>query len=226
MLTLQGVDIDVGKDLVYIRRTSTEPMAVWVGPNSPFKSVEQLVDEAKRRPVTISVSRLPHPASIGMLALAEATGAKFNLVPFGGGNPTAMAAITGEVDASALPLANPITLGDQARILGIFANENIVPDATGNAPTINAVFGTKLPELSSSRAWTVHAAAIEQYPERVEILKQTMDQTMADPAYTEAVAKTGVPPEFVTPGDQETAMREAAETRELAERYRDLLTGK
>jgi tripartite-type tricarboxylate transporter receptor subunit TctC len=225
MLTLQDVGIDVGDDIVYIRRTSTEPMAVWVGAESPFESIEQLVDEGKRRPVTISVSRLPHPASIGMLALAEATGAQFNLIPFGGGNPTAMAAMTGEVDASALPLANPITFADQARVLGIFADENIVPDATGNAPTVNQVFGTDLPELASSRAWAVHAAALEQFPDRVEILKQTMDETMADPAYVEAVAATGVPPEFVTPGDQEAAMREAADTRELAERYRDLLTG-
>lgn len=226
MLTLQNVGIDIGKDLVYIRRTSTEPMAVWVGPDSPFESLEQLVEEGKKRPVSISVSRLPHPASIGMLALGEATGAQFNLIPFGGGNPTAMAAITGEVDASALPLANPIALGDQARVLGIFANENTVPEVTGNAPTVNGALGTELPELFSSRAWAVHAAAMEQYPERVEMLKSTIDQTMADPAYVAAVEAAGVPRAFITPGDQETAMAEAAATRELAERYRDLLTGK
>jgi tripartite-type tricarboxylate transporter receptor subunit TctC len=225
MLTLQDVGIEIGPDITYIRRTSTEPMSIWVGPNAPFENLEALVEEAKKRPVNISVSRLPHPASIGMLALGEATGAQFNLIPFGGGNPTAMAAITGEVDASALPLANPIALGDQARVIGIFASENIVPEETGNAPTVNEVFGTELPDLASSRAWGVHTAALEQYAERVEILKSTMDQTMADPAYKEAVIAAGVPTAFVTPGDQEAAMQEAAETRELALRYRDLLTG-
>ena len=38
--------------------------------------------------VNVAVSRLPHPASIGMLALGKAIGGKFNLVPYGGGNPT------------------------------------------------------------------------------------------------------------------------------------------
>ena len=225
MLTLQSVGIDVGEDLVYIKKTSTEPMSVWVGPNSPFESLEQLVDEAKNRTVTVSVSRLPHPASIGMLALAEATGASFNLVPFGGGNPSAMAAITGEVDCCALPLANPIALADQAIILGIFADKNPVPDESGNAPTVNEVFATDLPPLTSSRAWGIHKAAIDKYPERIETLKSTMQQTLDDPAYAEAVKKTGIPTAFIDAGDQEAAMAEAASTRELAERYKKLLTG-
>src|SRR3546814_18527099 len=72
----------------------------------------------------------------------------------------AMAAITGEVDCSALPLANPITLGDQAIVLGIFADTNPTPDDTGNAPVVTDVFGTDLPPLTSSRAWAIHAAAI------------------------------------------------------------------
>lgn len=224
MLTLQDVDIEIGRDLVYFKRTSTEPMAIWVGPNSPFESMEQLVEAAKTRQVNISVSRLPHPASIGMLALGEATGAQFNLIPFGGGNPTAMAAITGEVDASALPLTNPITLGDQAHIIGVFANKNPTPAATGNAPTVNDVFGTKIPELLSSRSWAVHAATVEKYPEEMKILNQTLDATLADPDYIAAVEAAGVPREFISPGDQKQAMAEAETTRELAERYRKLLT--
>src|SRR3546814_15364281 len=76
MLTLQDVGIDVGRDLVYFQKTSTEPMAVWVGPNSPIASLEQLVEEGRKRRITVAVSRLPPPASIGMLALGEATGAE------------------------------------------------------------------------------------------------------------------------------------------------------
>ena len=225
MLELQDVPVEIGEDIVYIQKTSTEPMAIWVGANSPFETLEQLIEEAKTRPVTISVSRLPHPATIGMLALGEATGAEFNLIPFGGGNPTAMAAITGEVDASALPLANPITFGEEARVLGIFADENPVPDQTNDAPTVNEVAGTDLPPLTSSRAWAVQADAIAENPELIEILKQTMRQTLEDPEYIEAVRASGVPAEFIDPGNQEEAMQEAAETRELAIQYRDLLTG-
>ncbi|MYZ49718.1 Bug family tripartite tricarboxylate transporter substrate binding protein [Propylenella binzhouense] len=226
MLTLQNVGIQLGKDLVYINQTSSEPMSVFVGKRSKFQSLQELVDEGKKRAITCSVSRLPHPASIGMLALGEATGANFNLVPFGGGNPSAMAAITGEVDCCALPFANPITLGSEVRILGVFSDKNPAPDQSGDAPTVNSVFGTKLPELTSSRGFAVQAAAMEKFPDRIETIKKTCAQVLADPDYVEAVQKAGLPKEFIDPGDQQKAMSTAEATRELAEKYRALLTGK
>ena len=225
MLELQDTDVSVGEDIVYIQQTLSEPMAVWVGPNSPFDSLEALVEEAKSRPVTVSVSRLPHPASIGMLALGEATGANFVLVPYGGGNPSAMAAITAEVDCCALPVTNTIVLGDQARVLGIFADENVVPDQTNQAPTVNDAMGTSIPPMTSSRAFGIQRAAYDAYPERVAKLVETMKATIADPAYAEAVAGTGVPPLFIDAGGEDVAMQTAASMREMAIKYKDLLSG-
>jgi tripartite-type tricarboxylate transporter receptor subunit TctC len=225
MLTLQDTGIKVGEDIVYIQQTLSEPMSVWVGPTSPFESLEALVEEGKRRPITVSVSRLPHPASIGMLALGEATGANFVLVPYGGGNPSAMAAITAEVDCCALPVTNTIVLGDQARVLGIFADENIVPDLTNQAPTVNSVMGTSIPPMTSSRAFGIQRAAYDAYPERVAALIESMQAAIADPAYVEAVEATGVPALFIDAGGEDVAMQTAAEMRELAIKYKDLLSG-
>jgi tripartite-type tricarboxylate transporter receptor subunit TctC len=225
MQVLQKPPVQLGKDFIYFVRTSSEPMALWVGKSSPFQTVEQLVDEGKKRVVTVSVSRLPHPASIGVLALGEATGAQFQLVPFGGGNPSAMAAITGEVDACALPLANPVKLADEARILAVFTNQNPVAEDADNAPPVNEVFGTSIPELTSSRAFGIHKAAIEQYPDRFDILKTSMAAVFDDPAYAEQVLKSGIPTEFIDYGDQEAAMAEAEAVRELATKYASLLTG-
>lgn len=225
MQVLQKPSVKLGQDFVYINQISSEVMSLFVGANSPFKSIEQLVDEGKKRTVNIAVSRLPHPASIGCLALAEQTGAKFQLIPYGGGNPSAMAAVTGEVDACALPLANPIGLGDQVRILTTFGR-NPAPAETGNAPAVNDVFGTKLPELTSARGFGLHTKAIEQYPDRVEALKSSMAKVKDDPAYPEAVEKAGLPVAFIDFGDQEMAMTTAEETLELAARYEALLTGK
>lgn len=225
MLELQDTGIEIGHDIVYIQQTLSEPMAVWVGPNSPFRSIEHLVEEARRRPVTVSVSRLPHPASIGMLALGEELGVEFVLVPYGGGNPSAMAAITLEVDCCALPITNTIVLDDQARVLGVFADGNPTPAETDDAPTINAALGTAIPPLSSSRAWGIHRAAYDAYPERVQILKDSMAATLADPEYPDVVAGTGVPTAFIDAGDEAVAMATAESMRTLARRFRTLLSG-
>lgn len=225
MLELQDTGINVGEDIVFIQQTLSEPMAVWVGPNSPFRTLEELIEEGQRRPITVSTSRLPHPASIGMLAIGEAMGVEFILVPYGGGNPTAMAAITQEVDCSALPVTNTIVLGDQAHVLGIFADQNVAPEGTNNAPTVNAALGTSIPELTSSRAWGIHRAAYDAYPDRVARLVESMEATLADPDYVTAVEGTGVPAVYIDAGDEDRAMASAQATIELARRYRDLLTG-
>ncbi|MGH6944972.1 MAG: tripartite tricarboxylate transporter substrate-binding protein [Geminicoccaceae bacterium] len=225
MLVLQDSKAKLGEDFVYFTQTSTEPMSLWVGKDSPFKTIQQLVDEGKKRVVTVSVSRLPHPASIGTLALGEATGAQFQLVPYGGGNPSSMAAITGEVDACALPLANPVRFGEEARILTVFADKNPVPEEADNAPPVNEVFGTDIPPLSSSRAFGIHKAAAEQYPDRLEVLKSSLRETIQDPAYAEQVEKSGIPTAFIDYGDQETAMAFAGSIQELARKYQALLGG-
>jgi tripartite-type tricarboxylate transporter receptor subunit TctC len=226
MYALQKPPYKFPGDYVYITQISSEVMAVFVGKDSPIKSVQQLVDEGKKRTVTIAVSRLPHPASIGMLALGEATGAKFNLIPYGGGGPSARAGLSGETDAVALPIAQPVKLGSEARTLGIFARKNPVPAETNNAPTVNSVFGTKIPELSSSRAFGLHKAAMDKYPERVAKLKSTMKQTVEDPDYAQAVRDSGLPTAFIDYGDEAAAMETAMGTLELARRFETLLSAK
>ncbi len=226
MLQLKNAGIQVGRDITYIEQTLSEPMAVWVSANSPIKTLEELVAKGKSGTVTCSVSRLPHPASIGMLSIAEDTGANITLVPYGGGNPSAMAAITGEVDCCALPLTNAIVLADQVRVLGIFDNTNVAPAKTGNAPTVNAALGTNIPPMKSSRAWGVQTAALQKYPDRVDILAKSMKAVLSDPDYVAAVKAAGVPEQFIDPGDQATAMASARKFEELAQKYRKLLTGK
>src|SRR5690606_4168150 len=113
--------------------------------DSPFRKIEDVVAEGKKRTLSVATSRLPHPASIGILALGSATGAKFNLVPYGGGNPTIISVLNGEVDVGVLPAANPIALGEKVRILTVFNDENVLADKMNNAPPVNKVFGTKIP---------------------------------------------------------------------------------
>jgi tripartite-type tricarboxylate transporter receptor subunit TctC len=224
MLTLQAPHIKPGVDIIYFQQFITEPMSIFVGRDSPIESIEQLVDLGRQRTVNISKSRLPHPASICTLVLGEATGADFHLIPFGGGNPATMAAIGGEVDACALPIGSPLLQGEWVRILGVFAETNPVPERSNNAPTVNDALGLDVPSLTSSRSWAIHGETLERYPEEMEIIIATMQQTLADPEFEERQVAAGMSPEFINIGGQDVAMASARATAELAERYRDLLT--
>ena len=226
MYALQKPNYRFPEDFQYFCRTDIDDSVVFALRKGKFQRVEDLVAEAKKRPINVAVSRLPHPASIGMLALGAALGARFNLIPYGGGNPTTVAVLNGEADCGALPMAGVIAQSAQMKVLGVFNDENPLAAKTENAPPINKVFGTKLPELSSSRSWAIHTEAIEKFPERFALLEKTSKQVVADPAFREAFAKTGAPVEAIQYGDRAACTRYAKAMVELANEYRSLLTAK
>ena len=226
MYALQNPPYRFPEDFQYFCRTDIDDSVVFVRRESPIKRVEDLVAEAKKRTVNVAVSRLPHPASIGMLALGAAVKARFNLVPYGGGNPTMVAVLNGEVDCGALPIAGVVQQHEKMKILGVFNDKNALASQSDNAPPINAVFGTKLPDLSSSRSWAIHTEAIEKFPDRFALLERTSKQVFDNPKYKEAYAKTGAPVETIQYGDRVLCTRYARGMVELANEYRPLLTAK
>jgi tripartite-type tricarboxylate transporter receptor subunit TctC len=227
MYALQKPPYKFPGDYQYFCRLDVDDSVLFVRQKSPFKRIEDVVDAAKKKSVNVAVSRLPHPASIGMLALGNAAKARFNLVPYGGGNPTQVAVLNGEADCGALPIAGVATLGEQMRILGVFNDDaRKMAKYSGNAPAVNAVFGTKLPALYSSRAWAIHSAVIEKFPERFALLEKTARQVFEMPKYREEYAKTGAPVETIQYGDRKTCAQYANAMIELANEYQGLLTAK
>jgi tripartite-type tricarboxylate transporter receptor subunit TctC len=226
MYALQKPKFKFPEDLVYFCRIDIDDSCVFVRAQSPFRRIEDVVAEAKRRPLNVATSRIPHPASIGILALGEATGARFNLVPYAGGSPTTVAVLSGEVDIGVLPVAGVTTQGDRMRVLGMFNKENIVAAHTDNAPTINAVFGTNIPDLYSSRSWAIHTRAIERFPDRYAKLAATAPKVFEDPTFRDAYAKTGAPVETIRHGDRAVCTEYALAMIELANRYQAQLSAR
>lgn len=226
MYALQKPAYRFPEDYQYFCRTDIDDSVVFALRTSKIQRAEDLVAEAKKRVVNVAVSRLPHPASIGMLALGAAVGAKFNLVPYGGGNPTMVAVLNGEADCGALPIAGVVAQRDKMKVLAVFNDENALAKYSDNAPPVNKVFGTKLPDLSSSRSWAIHTEVIEKFPDRFALLEKTSRQVFDNPKYREEYAKTGAPVETIQYGDRALCTRYAKAMVELANEYRSLLTAK
>jgi tripartite-type tricarboxylate transporter receptor subunit TctC len=226
MYVLQKPTYRFPQDYQYFCRLDVDDSVIFVRQKSPFRRIEDVVDAARKKTVNVAVTRLPHPASLGALALARATKAKFNLVPYGGGNPTMVAVLNGEADCGAQPVAGIVALGEQVRILGVFNDENRLARYTNDAPPINKVFGTRLPPLYSSRSWAVHTEVINKFPDRFALLEKTAKQVFADPKYREGYAKTGAPVETLQYGDRALCTKYAQDMIELAYEYRSLLSAK
>jgi tripartite-type tricarboxylate transporter receptor subunit TctC len=222
MYATQNPNYTFPDDFLYFAGVNSDDSVIWVSRDSPFQTLEDLIEEGMRRPVNFSGSRLPHPSSIAVFLLAEHTGADFNVIPYGGGNPARTAAITGEVDACCTFMSSSLSVGDQIRYLTVFQDENPIPEETDDAPPVNALLGTDFPALDGVRAYAIHRAAVEQYPERYQHLNDTIRETFESGRYEETTREAGLHPGFITYLDEEACTRSAESFVELAQRFEHL----
>lgn len=226
VMVVQDADYSFPEDFQYFAHIDLDPSVMFVSADSPFQTVDDVIAAGKERTLSVATSRLPHPASMGMLLLAEETGAQVNLIPLSGGRNTIAGVVTGETDLGVLPSGSVAGAGEAVRALAVWGDENPLPDMLNNAPTVNQHFGTSFPALVSSRAFAVHTKTIEDYPEEFEILQNTSREAFDDPAWPEAAKQAGQPVELLSYGDREDCTRLAKSMIELAQRYKGLLTGK
>lgn len=212
---------------MYFAQVDADPGIIFLSRKGKFKNIDELVAEGKKRTVNVGVSRLAHPASLGVLALGRKTGAKFNLIPLSGGRNTRAGVATGEVDAGALPSGGIVNRAKNFKVAVVFDNKNPLPGRTENAPTANAHFGMNLPPLiAGARTFGIKKAAVEKHPDRFKVLTDSVQKVFADPAYKKAVLKTKAPWELIKYGDPKACAEYVKNITAIGREYKDLLTGK
>ena len=211
----------------YFAQLDSDPGIIFASRKGKIKTIDDLVAEGKKRTVNVGVSRLAHPASLGVLALGRHTGAKFNLIPLSGGRNTRAGVATGEVDAGALPSGGIVNRPKNFKVLVVFDTKNPLPDRTENAPTANGHFGMKLPPLiAGARTFGIKREAVEKHPDRYKVLTDSVPKVFADPEYKKAVLKTKAPWELIKYGKPEDCAAYVKNITAVGEQYKDLLTGK
>ena len=220
---MQMPEFDIN-DYFYWGRVDVDPCVVFVGAESPFQSIDDIIEEGKKRQLTVGTSRMAHPASIGILSIGEVTGAQFNLIPLAGGKGTVAGAVTGEVDFSVLTSGSVIAAGDAVRTLCVMG-KNRVGERLNNAPEMNEYFGLNLPEMLSSRAFAIHRKAAEDFPDRFAILQDTFKQAFEDPDLPAVYEESGGAVEYLSYGGPEECGEFAAAMLELGAKYKALLSG-
>ncbi len=185
-------------DYFYFAQVDQDPGELFVSAKSKFKTIDDIIAEGKKRTLNVGVSRLAHPASLGALAVARHTGAKFNLIPLSGGKNTLAGIATGEMDLGALPTGTVIVKGKNFRIVLLFVDKNPLPERLPNVALANEHLGMNLPPLyAGARAFAIKREAVGNYPDRFRILTETLKKVYTDPDYKKAVVKTKAPWEFI-----------------------------
>ncbi|MCG8568657.1 MAG: tripartite tricarboxylate transporter substrate binding protein [Spirochaetes bacterium] len=103
------------------------PDVVSVTPDSPYQSINDLIEAAKKDPKSIkaAASGAGSIHHLNLLALEDGTGAKFNFIPYPGSAPAQNAAMTGEVTVIVTSIAEQAQLirGGKLRVLAVLTEK-------------------------------------------------------------------------------------------------------
>ena len=165
------------------------PIWILVPGNSPYKTLADLVSDAKARPGKVNVGNAGAGGGTHMIALAfeKAAGVQLNHVPHKGGGPAVIAAVGGHVDA--ISVGPPegvaqIQSGD-LRCLAMLADERLptFPDLpTAKEQGVDFALGQ----------WRGLAAPKGTDPARIKVIHDAVKATMDDPDFQKLAKKAGI----------------------------------
>ncbi len=183
----QNADYDFD-DVTVMNFIELDPCNIVVRPDSPYQTFDELNKAVLANPGKFSISATAGGDQMMMIGvLAEQLGWDVKVINYDGGATERLAALLGgHVDMCATTLSGSLDQ-EVTQILVTAPERNPkVPDV----PTIREVTGDdSLPFMGSSRFIGIHASAIEEYPERFELLYSTLEKIMQPGTdYMKAVA--------------------------------------
>ncbi|MBV7484296.1 tripartite tricarboxylate transporter substrate binding protein [Bordetella sp. BOR01] len=121
-----------------IIQLNADPSAITVAADSPYNTIEEFLDAARAKPEMMQVGN----AGVGSIwhlaaaALEDKSGAKFNHIPFNGGNPAVLALLGGHIDAVAVSPAEVIQYvkAGKLKTLAVMADQRV--PGFENVPTL------------------------------------------------------------------------------------------
>lgn len=209
MFPHQGKSPVTYKDFTPIVTTIADPVSLVVNAKSPYNTLQEFIDAAKKEPGKIKVGNSGNGAIYHLAAIniEKITGAKFNNIPYNEGTGPSIAALVGEhIDAV---LTTPGSVKSQVdagilKVLGVMDDKRfpLFPEVPTFKEALNLDVNVKM------RAWAVLATTAKVSDEVKNQLVDTFSEVVKTPAYQEALKKQGIMPVVITGNDAYTMMKE------------------
>src|SRR3954470_8119419 len=193
-----------------IARLVDDPTAFVVRRDSPFRSLRDLIEAARRKPGTISVgsSGVGTDDHLGLTLLQAATGTEFIHAPFAGAGLVKNAVLAGHIDVAGLNLGELGNLGqDNPPLRPLAAMGEARWDLMPKVPTFREEGFDVV--MTSERG----LAAPRGIPEEVAVrLEEAIGRVMAKPEWLERAKQLELPLAYL-PGAKWEAQMPAQEAR-------------
>jgi tripartite-type tricarboxylate transporter receptor subunit TctC len=206
---------DIERDFVPVIQVSSVPQFVIVTPSLPVKTLKELITLAKSRPgeLTFASSGEGSPEHIAGELLKSMAGIDMIQVPYQGGNPAALAVISGEtaVGFNTSPVAVPLVKSGRVKVLAVTADKRSL-----TLPDVPTVAESGLPGYAMG-TWFGIVGPAGMHHDIIILLNGEIDRILKLPDVREHLATMGADPVGGTPEQFENLIRsEVAKFARLA----------
>jgi tripartite-type tricarboxylate transporter receptor subunit TctC len=186
-------------DFAVVGAFAVDSQVVLVKAGSPWKTLEELVEFAKKNPGKLSygTAGLGTNSFFTMELLKLTYGLDMTHVPFGGSGPVKNAVLGGHVQVGAASLSPMLSVLRSGDVVALVTSATKRIPSIPNVPTMTE---KGQPDASLSTWAEIYAPGKTPRP-IVERLAQALEKTMKDPAVVSAIEKAGLVVEYHGPED-------------------------
>jgi tripartite-type tricarboxylate transporter receptor subunit TctC len=180
------------KDFDYILAYAQYQYGIFVNANSPIKSLDDLVEEAKKKgSLTYAASGYPQP--FAMLRISQLKGVKFEHMPVKSGAELNTQLLGGHVDVACAIMSDvmPLYKSGEVRILATLTDQRM--EATPDIPT-----GKEQGYDVTLYSYMAIAAPKGVPADRLEILRKAYADAHKDPEFQEVMKRLGIPAVYMS----------------------------
>ncbi len=201
------------EDFAYVNFQWFDEDLIALNKDAPYQNLEELLEAIRSKPKTVKAAVVKGSAGhLTVNLLLEANGIpleNLNLVTYNGGGLARSAVAGGVVDFIVISAKGCESIGEYLRPLAV--NNNVVNDYW-QAPPLNdllAPLGSRVAVLPGSiRGFAMSKAVKERYPERFEVIRQAIQQALADPELQELLDRAAIGRRWIGPDDSDALMIE------------------
>ena len=188
---LRHVPYDPIKDFIPLCQDSTNSNVIYVGKDSRYKSLKDLVAAAKQKQLIVAVNTIGAPTHLSVMQFASLFDIKLKVLTVGTNPKAVAAAIGGQADFGIGQLGEMSQFADRARALAILdKRQDYFDKFLPGVPTVAEVFPGKEAGSWINAGYAVKAGTPKEVVDRLEA---ALEAALHNEAAEKAIAKFTVP---------------------------------
>jgi len=202
---LPDIPFDTLRDFVPITLASVSPVFLGVKSDSPIKSLDMLIDYAKKNPGKLTYGTVGPGSDVHLVVeqLQEAAGIKMTQVPFKSGAETITAVLGGHIDVGSLLITTSVPHLKARSLTGIVMSGKKL-QAFPEIPT----FAEKGFRQHFFTNWTGFFVPVGTPQPIVNTLIEASEKTLKSKSFISRIEELGTQAEFFTPAEFKNLIEE------------------